>query len=312
MTIINNKYDEKEVKNAIEKALSDFYNALLANLNKLQIRDIMKSKNPYLYRSKSMQRADEIVESVLKAYVSSSEETIFGNCFFEPIAIAASGGSKSLTEGIDLEIRDKVNNKVFCIAVKSGTSVFNADSKKRQEENFNKAKKLASQGKMGYEPVVGYGYGQKKSTSSVNKSYEEVAGEDFWTMLTGDPDFYKKIIVFMGNLPEKYVETFNKSYAEAFNRLVCDFTNYFCNKDGSINWNGIIEFNSASLDRLKLEKEEECKIEIISLIKDNSKVSMRGIFDKLNYPKSFIDKIIKSLVEEKKLAKIGKECKITQ
>ena len=41
MTIINNKYDEKEVKNAIEKALSDFYNALLANLNKLQIRDII-------------------------------------------------------------------------------------------------------------------------------------------------------------------------------------------------------------------------------------------------------------------------------
>ena len=48
------------------------------------------------------------------------------------------------------------------------------------------------------------------------------------------------------------------------------------------------------------------------MIKDNSKVSMRGIFDKLNYPKSFIDKIVKSLVEEKKLAKIGKEWKITQ
>lgn len=172
MTIINEKYDESEVKIAIEKALSDFYNSLIANLDKIQIKDIIKSKNPYLYRSKSMQRADDIVDSVLKAYVSSSEETIFGNCFFEPIAIAASGGEKSLSEGIDLEIRDKVNNKVFCIAVKSGTSVFNADSKKRQEENFNKAKKLASQGKMGYEPVVGYGYGQKKSSSSDNKSYE--------------------------------------------------------------------------------------------------------------------------------------------
>ena len=286
-------------------------NDLLTNLNKIQIKDIMKSKNPYLYRSKSMQRADDIVDSVLKAYVSSSEETIFGNCFFEPIAIAASGGSKSLSEGIDLEIRDKVNNKVFCIAVKSGTSVFNADSKKRQEENFNKAKKLASQGKMGYEPVVGYGYGQKKSSSSINKAYEEVAGEDFWTMLTGDPNFYKKIIVFMGSLPEKYIETFNKSYSEAFNRLVCDFTNYFCNKDGSINWNEIIEFNSASLDRLEIKKEEECKISIISLIKEDSIISKKDICNKLDYPKSFIEKTIKSLLEERKIEKIGKEWKVT-
>ena len=29
MTIINNKYDEEDVKKAIEKALSDFYNSLL-------------------------------------------------------------------------------------------------------------------------------------------------------------------------------------------------------------------------------------------------------------------------------------------
>ena len=149
MTIINEKYDESEVKIAIEKALSDFYNSLIANLDKIQIKDIIKSKNPYLYRSKSMQRADDIVDSVLKAYVSSSEETIFGNCFFEPIAIAASGGEKSLSEGIDLEIRDKVNNKVFCIAVKSGTSVFNADSKNGKKKILTKQKNLLLKEKWG-------------------------------------------------------------------------------------------------------------------------------------------------------------------
>lgn len=310
MTIINKGYDEENVKTAIEKALVDFYNSLIANLSNIQIKDIIKSKNPYLYRSKSMQKASDIVDSILKAYVSSSEETIFGNCFFEPIAIAASGGSKSISEGIDLEIRDKVNNKVFCIAVKSGTSVFNADSKKRQEENFNKAKKIASQGKMGYEPIVGYGYGQKKSSSSINKSYDEVAGEDFWTMLTGDLDFYKKIILFMGSLPEKYVETFNKKYAEAFNRLVCDFTNYFCNKDGTIDWNEIIEFNSASIDRLEMEKQERCKTSVISIIRENSKISKKNICDKIDYPKSFIEKIIDLLIEEKKLERVGKEWNI--
>ncbi|MCI8489279.1 MAG: hypothetical protein HFJ04_03335, partial [Lachnospiraceae bacterium] len=64
------------------------------------------------------------------AFVSSSEETIFGNCFFEPVAIAASNGNKALAEGIDIMIQDNENNTIAAIAVKSGPSVFNADSKK--------------------------------------------------------------------------------------------------------------------------------------------------------------------------------------
>ena len=104
---------------------------------------MMKRKNPYLYRAKAMQNASEIVESVLSDFVSSSEETIFGNCFFEPIAIAASGGNKALAEGIDLMIEDKNSNVIYAVAVKSGPSVFNADSKKRQEQNFISASKLA-------------------------------------------------------------------------------------------------------------------------------------------------------------------------
>ena len=46
MTISNEKYGESEVKIAIEKALSDFYNSIIANLDKIQIKDIIKSKNP--------------------------------------------------------------------------------------------------------------------------------------------------------------------------------------------------------------------------------------------------------------------------
>ena len=55
MTIINNKYDEKEVKNAIEKALSDFYNALLV-LFIIKNENLMadeKSCNSMLYIEES-------------------------------------------------------------------------------------------------------------------------------------------------------------------------------------------------------------------------------------------------------------------
>ena len=144
---INNSYDEKEVVQAIAKSLEIFYSTLIEKIDTLDIKKVMKRKNPYLYRAKAMENASEIVESVLSAFVTSSEETIFGNCFFEPIAIAVSGGNKALAEGIDLMIQDAEGNTIYAIAVKSGPSVFNADSKKRQEQNFMAAAKLAQQAK---------------------------------------------------------------------------------------------------------------------------------------------------------------------
>lgn len=81
MEPINTSYDETEVKKAIAKALEDFYSALISKIDSINIKDIMRSKNPYLYRAKSMQTSSEIIESILQAFVSSSEETIFGNCF---------------------------------------------------------------------------------------------------------------------------------------------------------------------------------------------------------------------------------------
>ena len=133
---LNNSYDEQAVVQAIASALEIFYGTLIEKIDGLNIQKVMKRKNPYLYRAKAMQSATEIVDSVLTAFVSSSEETIFGNCFFEPIAIAASGGNKALAEGIDIMIQNNETNTISAIAVKSGPSVFNADSKKRQEQNF--------------------------------------------------------------------------------------------------------------------------------------------------------------------------------
>ena len=109
---LNNSYDEQEVIKAIATALETFYANLIEKIDGLNIKKVMKRKNPYLYRAKAMQSATEIVESVLNAFVSSSEETIFGNCFFEPIAIAASGGNKALAEGIDIMIQDNETNTI--------------------------------------------------------------------------------------------------------------------------------------------------------------------------------------------------------
>ena len=166
---LNNAYDEQAVIQAIASALETFYGTLIEKIDGLNIQKVMKRKNPYLYRAKAMQSATEIVDSVLTAFVSSSEETIFGNCFFAPIAIAASGGNTALAEGIDIMIQNNETNTISAIAVKSGPSVFNADSKKRQEQNFTAASKLAQQAKARYEAYIGYCYGKKKESGKMEK-----------------------------------------------------------------------------------------------------------------------------------------------
>ncbi len=240
---INDNYNEEAIVQAIANALDEFYSALIAKVDKLNIKNIIKRKNPYLFRAKAMNGAAQIVDAILAAFVSSSEETIFGNVFFEPIATAAAQGQKALAEGVDIMVER--DNTIYAVAVKSGTSVFNASSKKKQEQNFMAAQKLAQQAHKRFVPIIGYSYGKKKvSERGLPKFYSELAGQEFWTELTGDNQFYIKLIRFMDTLPEKYVEEFEKSYQKAANRLVKEFANEFCLEDGSIDWEKLVEFNS--------------------------------------------------------------------
>jgi hypothetical protein len=247
---VNSGYDEERVAQAIAKGLEDFYGALIKKMDEIDLQTIAKRKNPYLFRAKAMNGASQIIDAIMSAFLSSSEETIFGNAFIEPLAIAASGGQKSIAEGVDIEA--DIDNIRYAIAVKSGTSVFNSSSKKRQEDNFLAAGKLARQAQQVFVPIIGYSYGRKKESSRGKpRVYSELAGQDFWYELTGDSEFYLKIIRHMGALPEKYIEDLETAYQNACNRLVREFTSEFCNEDGSIDWESLVTYNSSSTKAAK-------------------------------------------------------------
>lgn len=238
------KINSEELIKLIAKCISDFYERIISSLDKLKLNNVLLRKNPYLFRMKAIQDASEIVDSLLSAYVSSSEETIFGNVFFEPIATYVSGGNKALAEGID--VVKETEDAIYAIAVKSGTNVFNSSSRKKQEQNFNAAKKLADQIKKRYIPIIGYGYGKKQQTGKgIPKIYLELAGQEFWEELTGDDTFYLKLVNYMQDAPEKYIQSFREAYTRALNRFVMKFTADFCKKDGSIDWERLVEYNSA-------------------------------------------------------------------
>src|SRR3990172_1344851 len=107
-----------ELSKLIAERLADFYQRRMQRLETLKLKDVLKRKNPYLFKAVGTQSATEIVEGLLTAYLSSSDEGIFGDAFFEPIAKAVSGGVVSPSEGVDIAIETKGVYKA--VSVKSG------------------------------------------------------------------------------------------------------------------------------------------------------------------------------------------------
>ncbi|UYV50704.1 PmeII family type II restriction endonuclease [Priestia megaterium] len=225
----------------IEELLNDFYKRRIEKISKLELKNTLARKNPYLYKAVGVEKASDIVSEILTAYMSSSDEGIFGDAFFEPLAERIGKGHVAETEGVDVIVEDEHVYKAF--AVKSGTNVFNADSRKKQADNFNSLRKRVAKRKKFFDAIVGYGYGRKET--AINKQgFREVAGQAFWEELTGDSEFYLKIISVMGDRPQQHLVEYRKAFDAAVNRFTKEFINDFCNEDGAINWEKIVKFNS--------------------------------------------------------------------
>ncbi|MDR7866830.1 MAG: PmeII family type II restriction endonuclease [Sporomusaceae bacterium] len=233
-----------ELEIIIENLLDNFYSRRISGLNGLDLNKALKRKNPYLYRAVGVNKASEIVEGMLLAYTSSSDEGIFGDAFFEPLAKSVSGGVVSPSEGVDVAIETDI--KYMAVAVKSGPSVFNAQSRRRQVDEFKKLKARLLKLQKLFDPVVGYSYGKKKQKegSAAAADFRELAGQAFWTELTGDPDFYLKIIRLMKNKPQQHALEYKVAWDTAVNRFTAAFIKDFCNEEGQILWEKVVEFNS--------------------------------------------------------------------
>lgn len=235
---------EHQLETKIGELLDDFYSRRIAKISTLKLRDALRRKNPYLFRAIGVHRASEIVEKILLAYMSSSDEGIFGDAFFEPLAKFISEGEVAPSPGVDVAVHTELSYKA--IAVKSGPSVFNAQSKKRQEAEFKALENRLRKLHLHFDPIVGYCYGNKKQSQRNNPSFRELAGQAFWEELTGDSDFYIKIIITMQEKPLEHAATYQKAFAAAINRFTKEFIDEFCDTDGSIDWVKLVKFNSGS------------------------------------------------------------------
>ncbi len=244
--------NSKELEELIAKCLHDFYDRRKKRIQELKLREFMSKKNPYLFRAIGTEKASEIVEDVLKAFISSSDEGMFGDAFFEPIAKLASGGVVAPSEGVDVAI--ETSDRYMAIAVKSGPNWGNAGQLRKQNQDFialqSRLYKLHKQ----FDAVIGHGYGKKKGKPK-GKVYRNISGQVFWTEITGDPDFYIKLIRLMKGEPQKHKPEYRKAWDAAVNRFTGEFIKDFCFKDGRIDWEKLVRFVSEDKNAPRIEKQ---------------------------------------------------------
>jgi len=233
-----------DVVNFVEGNIEEFHERRAASLQSLKLTQVLKRKNPYLFKAKNINDAHDLVKLLLDAHFSSQEESIFGE-FLEKLAIFVCKkvfkGRKSIAEGIDLEfIRDRV---LYIVAVKSGPNWGNSGQIKRMVDNFKQAKRIlrTSNNKANIQAVNGCCYGQENQPDKGD--YLKLCGQEFWEFISGSNHLFVDIVEPLGFQAKERNEEFLVEYSRILNLFTQEFMDDFC-VDGIIDWEKLVRFNS--------------------------------------------------------------------
>lgn len=254
--MVPNELDLRDVVEYVENNIGTFHQKRLEKLEGLRLTTVLRKKNPYLFKAKNILTAEALVTSILDAYLSSQEETMFGD-FLEGVAIficdQVYDGQKPSTdylEGIDLIFEN--GNRLFIVEIKSGPNWGNSSQIKRMLSNFNSAKvKLKSE----YPDkeviaVNGCSYGKDRNPAKTRKegTYLKLCGQDFWQFISSNDDLYAEIVEPLGYQAKERNEEFQISYAKIINKFTLEFGREYCDPDGALNWEKLVHFVSQRVE----------------------------------------------------------------
>jgi hypothetical protein len=182
---------------------------------------------------------------LLDAYLSSSEETIFGD-YLEELAIFINsetfGGQKSSAQGIDLEFtRDGIR---YIVSIKSGPNWGNSSQIKKLQLDFKNAAKTlrTSNSRLHIQAVNGCCYG--RGANEDKGDYRKLCGQSFWEFISGNDTLYTDLIEPLGHQARQRNMEFEEKYSRVVNLFVQEFLQNFCTLSGDIDWPKLVAFNS--------------------------------------------------------------------
>ena len=241
------KVDLHDVVEYVEKNIGTFHEKRISGIDTLNLNNVLKRKNPYLFRAKHVLTAEQIVKALVDAHISSNEETLFGD-WLEGLAIFINekvyGGRKSGIPGIDLEFDN--DNIRHIVSIKSGPNWGNSRQIEKMRSDFKSAQRTlrTSNSKLNITCVNGCCYGYENQPDKGD--YFKYCGQKFWTLISGDKNLYTDIIKPLGHKARERNDDFTEAYSKRINKFTLEFGKNFCDKNGGIDWEAIVKFNSSS------------------------------------------------------------------
>lgn len=236
---------QSEVIGYVEMHIGDFHTRRLESLKKLKLTDILKRKNPYLFRAKNILTGEVLVKTLLESYLSSQEEAMFGE-FLEGLAIyicsRVYGGKKSAADGMDLEF--KKDEIFYIVSIKSGPNWGNSRQIKKLEDDFRRAKRILRTSGQDVQVIAVNGccYGVDRQPDKGD--YFKYCGQDFWEFISGDNNLFVDIIEPIGFRAKERNQDFHQAYAQIVNLFTKEFAENFYTGQGAIDWEKLVRFNS--------------------------------------------------------------------
>jgi hypothetical protein len=235
-----------EVVNYVELNTSSFHQKRTSSLDKLKLQQVLKRKNPYLFKTKHILTSGQLIRVLVDAHISSNEETLVGD-WLEGLTIfinnKAFNGRKSSTPGIDLEF-DKDNVR-YIVSIKSGPNWGNSRQIKKMKTDLTQAKKTlrTSSSNLNVIAVNGCCYGSDNVPDKGD--YFRYCGQRFWEFISGDPELYTLLNEPVGHAAKERNNEFMTSYAQMISKFTLEFTKEFCSQDGSNDWEKLVRYNSS-------------------------------------------------------------------
>lgn len=237
-----------EVRTYVNENIVDFHQRRLKTVEQLSLNRLLK-KNPYLFKAKNINNAGELITGLCDAFLSSSEEKLFGD-FLENLAVFVAektcDGHKSSAQGVDLEF---MNNGIhYVVSVKSGPNWGNSSQYDALELNLKNCVTRIKQSHRGInvQPVLGICYG--KTRTGYIRGFLKIAGQNFWYLISENKNLYTDIVEPIGYKAKEHNENYHKQRDALVNRYTRQFLKDYCDPQGNIDWVKVVEYNSKNFD----------------------------------------------------------------
>ncbi len=239
-----NKLSLDDVRQYVNENIVEFHRNRLNKLRELKLLEVLRRKNPYLFKAKNILTAQDLVKPILDAYLSSAEETLFGD-FLEGLAVFVCGrvfgARKSSAQGIDMEFaRDGI---WYVVSIKSGPNWGNSSQIRKMIDDFKMAKRILRTNRSNINVVAVNGCCYGRTRRPDRGDYLKLCGQRFWEFISGNGRLYIDIVEPLGYKAKEKNEEFLQSYAQIINRFTFEFGKRFC-VNGIIDWERLVQYNS--------------------------------------------------------------------